>query len=150
MDLKLKDKVTKLLIASPGISIAGVAKRTRNYYSYTHKLLSRMERDGLIHIEKVKRGNREITRCFIASDYKREWVSDLKRLLHSLSKDVEVKAAVAVMYLSIILLLVFPQTPQVFAAPRPGATPAVDFNWTWIILIIVPVLLVIHYFRKRK
>lgn len=117
MDLKLKDEVTKLLIANPGVSISEIARRTRNYYSYTHKLLFRMERDGLIR---------------------------------TLSKDVEVKAAVAIMYLSIIFLLVIPLEPQVFAAPRPGITPSVEFNWVWIILIIVPVLLVIHYLRKKS
>jgi predicted transcriptional regulator len=46
MDLKLKDEVTKLLIEQPGLSIGELAKKTGNYYSYTHKLVSEMERSN--------------------------------------------------------------------------------------------------------
>ena len=90
MDLKLKDEITKLLIANPGMSISELAKKTKNYYSYTHKLVSGMERQGLVRIEKSA-GSKEFTKCWVVDDYKREWINSLKTIIHSLNQDIEVR-----------------------------------------------------------
>ncbi|MFA5406257.1 MAG: hypothetical protein WC307_02780 [Candidatus Nanoarchaeia archaeon] len=152
MELKLKDEITRILIESPGSSVSSIAKQTKNYYSYTHKLLSKMEREGLIKIERDANN----TKCFINNDYKKEWLADLKRVINSLSKDVEVKAAVAIMYVTILILVISPMftaTEQRLMAFEIGTdynTPVIEFNWAWIILIIIPLLLIINYLRVKK
>ena len=75
MDLKLKDKITKLLIESPGISISELAKRTGNYYSYTHKLIKEMQEKGLIIIKKEKKAGLKMALPFYLLFSKKDYLS---------------------------------------------------------------------------
>ena len=169
MDLKLKDEITKLLIEEPGLSISQLAKRTKNYYSYTHKVVSEMEGLGLLTIEKIRKGKREITICRVKEDYKRVWVKDLRKFLKALMKDAEVKAAFLLMYLFVAITFV----QKLLPAQQPEALMAgadmsagvlesarevvqgtvsngLQFGVEALIVIIIPLLLLVWFYRKRK
>lgn len=170
MDLKLKDEITKLLIEQPGMSISELAKRTKNYYSYTHKVVTEMEKQGLIKIEKTKKRKKkkEVTSCTLTLEYKKEWVGSLKRVVHSLLKDVEVKASFALMYAYVLITtlggLAQPQMEKTFrgadlvAAPPQGVGPELAaaqtqlpaLGFAHLVLIIIPILLLIWLLRKKK
>jgi hypothetical protein len=158
MDLKLKDELTKLLIESPGISISQLAKKTNNYYSYTHKILSEMEKHNLVVIEKTKKGNKTITICRLSDDYKHDWVMSAKKFFKALVKDAEVKTAFLLMY-GFLIFTLFTQGPaqeQVFMAMETGdlvAAPAVvqtqPINFGLIIVMIIPVLIGVWFLRRK-
>jgi len=165
MDLKLKDEITKLLIESPGISISKLAKKTGNYYSYTHKVVSEMEKEGLLEIEKAMEGKKEVTICRLKEEYKKEWVWSLKKIVMPLLKDVEVKAALAIMYLFLLFtsigkeeqpLIMAAGRDAVFAEAAPMAGTVVQsaaessFGMDVIIVLLVPLLMAVWYLRKRK
>lgn len=161
MDLKLKDEVTKTLIENPGLSISDIAKKTKNYYSYTHKLLSEMESKGLVNIKK----NKDQTSCYLSSDYKKLWVSDVNRFIKSLLKDAEVKASIL---LTIILVAVnsIPSesvnsaTPLLYegarAAELPSSTSALArtnvilYLLSSFIALIIIVLFIIWLVKNRE
>jgi hypothetical protein len=86
-------------------------------------------------------------------------------MIHSLSNDVEVKAAVAIMYATILFLVISPMLAPIVSneglllATNSGSydelrastqigTPAPEFNWAWIVLIAVPLLLLLRV-KKR-
>lgn len=157
MDLKLKDEITKILIAKPGMSIGELAKKTNNYYSYTHKLISNMEHQGLVKVEKITVGNKETTKCWIADDYKSKWINSLKIIINSLSQDLEVKAALAILYVFALINVLKPlvSEPVLMAgaviesdAVFQVVTP-VSFDWGLIVLVLVPLFLVIWFIRKK-
>jgi len=156
MNLRLKDEVTKILIEHPGMSISELAKKTKNYYSYTHKLLSEMQRQKLVQIEKVKKGKRTVTIVRLVDDYKHEWVMDVKRFFKSLLNDAEVKTAFMLMYAFILVSMFKPVTygarEALLAAPSAGVDviPELSIDFSLIIVIIIPVLLLIWFLRKRK
>jgi len=155
MNLKLKDEITKILIESPGMSISELAKKTKNYYSYTHKLLSEMKRQKLIQIDKVKKGKRTVTIVRLVDDYKHEWVMDVKRFFKSLLKDAEVKTAFLLMYVFILVSLFKPVTygarEALLTAPSAEVSIApVVIDFSLIIVISIPVLLLIWFIRKKK
>jgi len=160
MDLKLKDEITKLLIATPGMSISELAKKTKNYYSYTHKLVSNMERQGLVRVEKSS-GSKEFTKCWVADDYKSEWINSLKTIIHSLKQDIEVKAALAILYifaLSSVLTPVVNERQSVLLASavessadfavKSVSAPLPSLDWGLIVIILVPMFLLIWFIRK--
>ena len=163
MDLKLKDEITKILIEEPGMSIGEIAKKTKNYYSYTHKLVSEMESLGLLNVTKTKKGKKEITKCVIKEDYKKQWVEDLKKFMKSLLKDAEIKAAFLMMYLFVAIQFVqkiIPQQEQMFAMAEMDAalrapvqeaiTSSIQLSAELIILIIIPLLFGVWLYRRRK
>lgn len=158
MDLKLKDEITKLLIAAPGMSISELAKKTGNYYSYTHKLISGMERQGLIRVEKSS-GSKEFTKCWVASDYKSEWIKSLKTIIHSLKQDIEVKAALLILYIFALSNVLAPDVNSSQSvllasavesdlAVKSVSAPLPSLDWGLIVIILVPLLLVIWFIRK--
>jgi hypothetical protein len=162
MDLKLKDEITKMLIGEPGLSISQLAKRTGNYYSYTHKVVSEMESLGLIEIEKIRKGKREITICKVKEDYKQRWIMDLRKFMKALMKDAEVKAAFLLMY----LFVAFTFVQKLLPAPRPemlamGAdmsaravqetiSTGLQLGVETLLIIIIPLLLLVWLYRKKK
>jgi hypothetical protein len=154
MDLKLKDEITKLLIESPGMSISQLAKKTKNYYSYTHKILSEMEKQNLVTIKKIKKGNRPITICRLADEYKHAWVKDVNRFFRALIKDAEVKTAFLLMY-GFLIFTLFNRAPaqgtlaMAIEASDLLTAPAQPFNYGLIITIVIPVLLAVWFLRKR-
>ncbi|MBR9679197.1 MAG: hypothetical protein GON13_02935 [Nanoarchaeota archaeon] len=163
MDLKLKDEITKILIEEPGLSISQIAKKTGNYYSYTHKLVSEMEDLELLNITKTKKGKRKITTCTVREDYKKKWVNDLKKFMKSLMKDAEIKAAFLMMY----LFIAFQYTQKIILQPERALimveadtllrntvqetiNNSIQLSAEIIILIITPLLFGIWIYRKRK
>lgn len=158
MNLKLKDEITKILIEKPGSSISEIAKKTKNYYSYTHKLISLMEKQDLIRIEKSTQKNKEITKCYIKEEYKHEWIAQLKKIIYSLKNDIEIKTALALMYI-LILVNVTPQNNQTLLTASydtqiettiaRNATINPEINWNLIVIIIVTALIIIKMIRKR-
>ena len=160
MDLKLKDEITKLLIANPGMSISELAKKTKNYYSYTHKLVSGMERQGLVRIEKSA-GSKEFTKCWVVDDYKSEWINSLKTIIHSLNQDIEVKAALLLLYMFALTSVLSSDASNVSnesvllatAVQSDLAFRSVDaslplLDWGLLVVILVPLFLVIWFIRK--
>jgi hypothetical protein len=163
MDLKLKDEITKILIETPGLSIGQIAKKTGNYYSYTHKLVSKMEKKGLLKIAKTKDGKKEITKCIVQEDYKKQWVEELKKFMKTLLKDAEIKAAFLMMYLFVAFQFVqkiIPTTqPQMLAAvseslPRApvqeAITNSIQLSAEIIILIAIPLLLLVWSYKRNQ
>lgn len=160
MDLKLKDEITKLLIEEPGMSIGQIARKTRNYYSYTHKVISEMEALGLVSVEKARSGKREITLCKVREDYKKRWVQDLKKFLKPMMKDAEIKAAFLLMYLFVAYSLAqqFCEQPvlQAAALSAPESFRDVSVQSTALagpepaLLIIIPLLVGLWFVRRRK
>jgi hypothetical protein len=158
MDLKLKDEVTKLLIEQPGLSIGDLAKKTGNYYSYTHKLVSEMERSKLLNVERKVLNGKESTACRLNSDYKKRWVSDVNTLLKSLFKDAEVKSSII---LTIVLAIIniapnmqYRETGLLQAASQTieasAEAPASNAQLiSTIIIIAVAGLLITWLVRKR-
>lgn len=155
MDLKLKDEVTKLLIETPGLSVSELAKKTNNYYSYTHKLLKQMEKNNLVNIKKKKKGKKVITYCELKPEYKQKWVNSFKRILKAVFKDAEVKASIILMYF--FLLLNNQPNPErmlslaeetVINSGEQAITQSIDYKT--ILLIVIPILLIIWYVRKRR
>ncbi|PIN99849.1 hypothetical protein COT72_04660 [archaeon CG10_big_fil_rev_8_21_14_0_10_43_11] len=103
MDLKLKDELTKALIETPGLSISELAKKTGNYYSYTHKVITEMSAKGLISIKKRDKNGKDVTVCYVNDAYKKEWVGRVRTFLRAILKDGEIKAAFFIMYAFIML-----------------------------------------------
>ena len=104
MDLKLKDKITKLLIEFPGLSVSEVAKQTKTHYSYVHKIIAEMEKNKQIVVERSIKGKKEITSCRISKNYKQTWAIQLRTFLSSQLKDAEIKASFMIMYIVLALI----------------------------------------------
>jgi len=164
MDLKLKDEITKLLIENPGISVSEIAKKTKNYYSYTHKLLKEMEKQDLLNIKKIKKGKKELTVCNLNPEYKKDWVNGVKKFFKSMLKDAEVKAALLLSYGFILInqLNKFePKNDMLMGAvfedslqsleERAISVSLINFDWVQLgIIVIVPILLLIYFYKKNK
>lgn len=159
MDLKLKDEITKLLIQNPGLSIGEIAKKTGNYYSYTHKIIASMEKKGLVFIEK--KGNS--TKIFLDKDYKFKWANEIKNLFDSLKKDAEITASIILSLLFLALninnanfqrsssLMVasesFDESFDLAASQGISWEPPKDYSI--ILLILIPLLLIMWFIRKN-
>lgn len=148
MDLKLKDEITKLLIEEPGMSISELAKRTDNYYSYTHKLVSEMEKQGLLLIDKEQHGKRTFTKVRLSDGYKQEWMTDVKRFFKALFKNVELKTAFLLMY-GFILINLFTSNVSSRMLAVESVAPPQPINFGFLIVIIIPVLLIIWFLRNK-
>jgi DNA-binding MarR family transcriptional regulator len=98
MDLKLKDKITELVIKNPGISISEVAKLTGNYYSYIHKVIAKMEKENFIEIKKINNGNKFVTKIYANENYKKKWAEELKEFAESVLDNIEIKISLILMY----------------------------------------------------
>ncbi|MBN1923645.1 MAG: hypothetical protein JW791_02705 [Nanoarchaeota archaeon] len=157
MDLKLKDEITKILIETPGVSISELAKRTGNYYSYTHKIINDMKKDNLIIVKKTKKDKKTITLCELSDDYKNNWIMNLKKLLKSVTKDLEVKAAITIMYGYFIISYLRPKQEGLLASSLIETSEvsitnlaAETNNIVKIILLLIPLLLIMWFIRKKK
>ncbi len=156
MDLKLKDEITKLLIQNPGLSIGEIAKKTGNYYSYTHKIIASMEKKGLVFIEK--KGNS--TKIFLDKDYKFKWANEIKNLFDSLKKDAEITASIILSLLFLALninnansqrsssLMVASESFDLAASQ--GISQELPKDYSIILLILIPLLLIIWFIKKNR
>jgi hypothetical protein len=156
MDLKLKDEITKLLIQNPGLSIGEIAKKTGNYYSYTHKIIASMEKKGLVFIEK--KGNS--TKIFLDKDYKFKWANEIKNLFDSLKKDAEITASIILSLLFLALninnansqrsssLMVASESFDLAASQ--GISQKLPKDYSIILLILIPLLLIIWFIKKNR
>ena len=156
MDLKLKDEITKLLIQSPGLSIGEIAKKTGNYYSYTHKIIASMEKKGLLFIEK--KGN--LTKIFLDKDYKFKWANEIKNLFDALKKDAEITASIILSLLFLALNIndinlqrsndYLMATAESFDTIAPqSVSRELPRDYSIIFLILIPVLLIIWIIRNN-
>lgn len=100
MELKLKDKIIQILIKNQKMSINEISKETNTYYSYIHKLIKSMEKEGILHIKKFKIKNKQITQVILDENYKNKWINDLKKLLKNLVKNAEVKISIILLCFS--------------------------------------------------
>ncbi len=158
MDVKLKDEITRILIANPGISIGDIAKKTGNYYSYTHKVISEMESLGLVEVTKATREGREATICRIKEDYKKKWLLDLKKFLKSMMKDAEVKAAFLVMYFFILVKYLqsgSSKAPSMLSAAAvsgimtAAAQKPITFDTSVFVILLIPALIAMWALRIK-
>lgn len=154
MDLKLKDEITKLLVEEPGLSISELSKKTNNYYSYTHKVVSEMEERGELIIKHKEEGNKKITVCELNPDYKHDWISKVKRFIKSVSSDAEVKAAITLMYSFLLYIYVqgYSQRSQEFVGVNSiPSQPLINTDLVLkVLLIIVPALILLNYLRRDE
>ncbi len=140
MNLKFKDEITRLLIEQPGISIGDIARKTKSYYSYTHKVITEMENEGLIKVEKKMK----TTTCYLAENYKDRWVRDFTKIIKSLMKNAEIKASFIVMYSFILLTTIKSSIQQTYVKT---ATVNPSLSYGLIILIIVTVLVLLWIYK---
>ena len=112
MDLKLKDKIVKILIEKPNLSISSLSKEVDTDYSYVHRLVSQMETEGILIVRKRNKGKKEITSLEVSEKYKKEWARKLKIFIKSQLKDAEIKAAFLVLYVYLAITTFFVKTEK--------------------------------------
>ncbi|MDD4353293.1 MAG: winged helix-turn-helix transcriptional regulator [Candidatus Nanoarchaeia archaeon] len=161
MNLKLKDEIIKMLIENQKMSINEISKKTGNYYSYVHKLISLMEKEGKIFVKKFKIKNKIVTEVFLNENYKNEWINDLKKMLKSALKNAEIKISLILMYALLANNYLNKETNVKSASLADLSqgiasdslreiNPEIVIDYYLIALILIPLLIAFWVIRKMK
>lgn len=156
--LTVKDKVIKTLLEEGELYINQISEEIDHPYSYVHRIIKDLEKEGAVELRKEKRKGRKITLVKVTEGYEHKWLISIKRTFKPIIKNVELVTAFIV---SLVYgIYKFKNTSEIGLRDMMAPTEALEVTektsksffktYEFFVIFLIFVLVLVWVFRKKR